>query len=106
MDKLAISYFNTELPSRKDWAEPEAWGPLADPAPALAALSAWTGMVAALYEALSPSWRSWACTSSTIKGGPPPVPGAGPHGAERGCWWTAGLWRPLARCWTGASRPM
>ena len=54
MDKLAISYFNTELPSRKDWAEPEAWGPLADPAPALAALSAWTGMVAALYEALSP----------------------------------------------------
>lgn len=33
MDKLAISYFNTELPSRKDWAEPEAWGPLADPAP-------------------------------------------------------------------------
>ena len=53
LDKLAVTYCNLELPPKRDWADPDAWGPLADPAPAVAAFSAWTGMVADLYGDLS-----------------------------------------------------
>lgn len=54
LEKLSVTYFNTELPSRGAWSEAEAWGPLSDPTPALQALSAWTGMVKALSDKLAP----------------------------------------------------
>ena len=54
LDKLSVSYFSQELPPREDFALAEAWGPLSDPAPAVVAFSAYTGLVAALYRTFSP----------------------------------------------------
>ena len=54
LDKLSITYFNAELPPAKDFTAPDAFGPLADPGPALAAWSAWAQAVDGLYALLSP----------------------------------------------------
>ncbi|NCB63817.1 MAG: DNA polymerase I, partial [Clostridia bacterium] len=54
LDKLAISYFNTELPPQKAFTDPDAFGPLADQTGAVNALSAYCAMVGALCDTLSP----------------------------------------------------
>lgn len=54
LDKLVLTYFNQELPPKRDWTDPDAWGPLADPAPALSGFCAWTGVVEELYGILAP----------------------------------------------------
>lgn len=57
LEKLAVTYFNTQLPPTGAFANPEAFGALADPAVALKALCAHTAMVEELYHVLSTRLR-------------------------------------------------
>lgn len=54
LEKLGLSYFNHEFPPPGDYRNPDAFGPLSDPGPALAAFAAHTGLVEALYEIFPP----------------------------------------------------
>ncbi len=53
LDKLALRYFKFEAAKATAYTGPDAFAPLADPAPALAALMSHTALVDALYETLS-----------------------------------------------------
>ena len=54
LDKLALSYFQADLPKAQVYLDPDAFAPLADPAPALAAWTAHTALVSALFDLLPP----------------------------------------------------
>ncbi len=54
LEKLGLCYFNHQFPSARDYEAPDAFSPLADPVPAIAALSSHAGLVDALYETLAP----------------------------------------------------
>ena len=54
LDKLSVSYFNFETANARVYQDPEAFGPLADPAAPLAALLSHTALVEALYEDTAP----------------------------------------------------
>jgi len=54
LEKLGLSYFNQEFPPGTDYTGPNAFGPLSDSTPALAAFAAHTGLVDALYRTIAP----------------------------------------------------
>ena len=53
LEKLSVSYFNVETPKAKAYQDPDAFGPLADPAGPMDALVSHTALVEALYGVLS-----------------------------------------------------
>jgi len=54
LEKLGLSYFNHQFPSARTYEAPDAFSLLADPVPAIAALSSHAGLIDALYETLAP----------------------------------------------------
>ena len=52
LEKLSVSYFNFETAKAKDYLEPDAFGPLSDPAVPLEALMSHTTLIKLLYHEL------------------------------------------------------
>ncbi|MPM01324.1 DNA polymerase I [bioreactor metagenome] len=54
LEKLGLCYFNHQFPTAREYEAPDAFSPLANPVPAIAALSSHAGLIDALYEILAP----------------------------------------------------
>ncbi len=53
LEKLSVTYFNFEAPKAKTYLDPDAFGPLSDPAAPMAALVSHTALIDGLYGELS-----------------------------------------------------